>query len=1486
MRGMRLCLIFWGGSAHEAPSVYIEGYINIFSISVYTRLNMTMTHMELLVRGNFLNLIKAEVFVAAEYSFTLSFNDAKFYIKVEVDLSGLNALPDAAAKAVKGAFEAAQKELGNARRTVIEKKAECKRKMSLKCDKCKDLKCKQAETNCKGALDKFGKWIGGVVNAAGQWVVKTVKKIGKAFQAVGNFVKKIFKGWRRKRELQNRQNELFALHIRRRRFISKLICEGIVGGGCKAVSFLCEGTCRAIEFIGKGLCNILDVAIGFLKGIEAVCGWVSKAIQFVLTKLFRIHSIKFEFSMESYRIGIFKSMVFNAAVDLTIFGKRLYLALAFSLTNPFESLKGGANKATHWYKDKMNPKGRTDTEKQYYDKPNPFADFEMSEQFAIENQQSATDDRKGGCLYAESKTKNTYIKVTGCNNTDERQLWAYTLKGQLMNIWSRFCIDTNGGSAGNKLIQSTCNPSRDDQNFQCDLIVRTVKRRRVNMCWQAGMSVTRIHLNLGPSMYGKVGLNGPGSLVHLGSLKCIHVAGGGYGTPGDGAKLVIHSGCSEKRLEFALENGHLIHKGSGKCVAPIGKVVDGVRLGLYSNCAGVKFSFTKGGSLQHIGSRKCINTRSLSTKPANSEDIILHNKCENNDLSLEKQRLIFNFIPTDPYITLRPCTDFGNPRLDQRFEVEDEPIATVCSKFSKNIAFKKKTTQSSTEYNGYSERAVDENFNPYFNQKSCTHTKNENNPWWRVDLGSEHIITDVLIVNRYDKFERLKNFEVKVGVHSNQALNPTCNDRIVVVGQGQALRVQCNPPIPGRYVAVQMYGRGILTMCEVAVYSRLAPLADLCQLENGNCEQTCYNLCNMKTKCGCYPGYKLAYDGKTCIDNDECQVNNGGCDVFKSICLNTPGSYMCFCRKGFQTKENNRFLCEDHNECKTSNAGCEHVCENTKGSFKCNCLKGYKLTENKYGCEEIYCPVLEAPFRGSIQPQQCTDDRANIRRNSMCTYLCDTGHKLAKGDRSLTCNLDGTWSGRVPYCTPVLCPKLPVLGNGGVIPSSCSIKDVEYGMRCVFHCSPGYELRGPRYTTCNNTKWTETAPVSCMRVYKQPWIQCPADVVVQLTPASNTAVLGYKWRLPTTNMKTAVVYPSGLNENYAFRAGKTRVTWRATNQDGVSKSCFFYVIVEDKTPPMTSNCPQQPIVIKSDNALVTVSWTEPTFTDNVGVVMTMASKRPGHQMERDTSLNVRYTAVDAAGNTAHCNFQVSAQRYSPPVDGKCKMGSILLESKCMNCAPGTFHDRNDNKCVECGTGAFQDVDGMTACQPCDNGFTTKGTRSTKASDCLPQCRPGTYSDNGLQESFSPCEKCPVGTYQAIEGQSSCTPCPHGSTTNQTGSASIDSCTVPASIAETFPAKELKVDVGNVMILECFVSGRPSPTVTWTKVGAPQPSPERVDSSLFYDLSMTVVGRDYVISSAQTSDSGIYECRVQNALASASHQVRVIVQTPPPSITTK
>ena len=69
---------------------------------------------------------------------------------------------------MKGAFDSAQKSLQDARNDVVAKKAQCKRELQLKCDKCKELKCKQAEKDCKGFLDKAGKWIGGAVDDTGR----------------------------------------------------------------------------------------------------------------------------------------------------------------------------------------------------------------------------------------------------------------------------------------------------------------------------------------------------------------------------------------------------------------------------------------------------------------------------------------------------------------------------------------------------------------------------------------------------------------------------------------------------------------------------------------------------------------------------------------------------------------------------------------------------------------------------------------------------------------------------------------------------------------------------------------------------------------------------------------------------------------------------------------------------------------------------------------------------------------------------------------------------------------------------------------------------------------------------------------------------------------------------------------------------------------------------------------------------------------------
>ena len=38
----------------------------------------------------------------------------------------------------------------------------------------------------------------------------------------------------------------------------------------------------------------------------------------------------------------------------------------------------------------------------------------------------------------------------------------------------------------------------------------------------------------------------------------------------------------------------------------------------------------------------------------------------------------------DPYVHLDKCTNFDEARLDQRFEIMDESVASICSKFARS----------------------------------------------------------------------------------------------------------------------------------------------------------------------------------------------------------------------------------------------------------------------------------------------------------------------------------------------------------------------------------------------------------------------------------------------------------------------------------------------------------------------------------------------------------------------------------------------------------------------------------------------------------------------------------------------------------------------------------------------------------------------------------------------------------------------------------
>ncbi|MBA2113300.1 DUF1553 domain-containing protein [Bremerella alba] len=80
-----------------------------------------------------------------------------------------------------------------------------------------------------------------------------------------------------------------------------------------------------------------------------------------------------------------------------------------------------------------------------------------------------------------------------------------------------------------------------------------------------------------------------------------------------------------------------------------------------------------------------------------------------------------------------------------------------------NIALNGKASQSSVDYNAPPNLAIDGNTNGHFaNAMSTTHTKQEKNPWWEVDLGTNATIDKVVIWNRTDGdlFNRMKSCRV------------------------------------------------------------------------------------------------------------------------------------------------------------------------------------------------------------------------------------------------------------------------------------------------------------------------------------------------------------------------------------------------------------------------------------------------------------------------------------------------------------------------------------------------------------------------------------------------------------------------------------------------------------------------------------------------------------------------------------------------------
>ncbi|XP_035688794.1 fibrillin-1-like [Branchiostoma floridae] len=130
------------------------------------------------------------------------------------------------------------------------------------------------------------------------------------------------------------------------------------------------------------------------------------------------------------------------------------------------------------------------------------------------------------------------------------------------------------------------------------------------------------------------------------------------------------------------------------------------------------------------------------------------------------------------------------------------------------------------------------------------------------------------------------------------------------------------------------------------------------------CTARCSQSCNASALCRSTDGSNYACvcndgfegDGVTCTDIDEClDPDAARCHVEHGNCVNTPGSFDCFCNPGYQRTSGDLHECEDVDECLAikNRHPCspDAHCDNSIGSFRCDCNPGY--TGNGYECVDI-----------------------------------------------------------------------------------------------------------------------------------------------------------------------------------------------------------------------------------------------------------------------------------------------------------------------------------------------------------------------------------------------------------------------------------------------------------------------------------------------------------------------------------------------------
>ncbi|XP_071944825.1 hyalin-like [Antedon mediterranea] len=167
-------------------------------------------------------------------------------------------------------------------------------------------------------------------------------------------------------------------------------------------------------------------------------------------------------------------------------------------------------------------------------------------------------------------------------------------------------------------------------------------------------------------------------------------------------------------------------------------------------------------------------------------------------------------------------------------------------------------------------------------------------------------------------------------------------------------------------------------------------------------------------------------------------------------------------------------------------------------------------------------------------------------------------------------------------------------------------------------------------------------------------LTCP-DNTTYSTDSGNPNRSDVNWEIPTfqDNVPGSLVYSSNINpSSNTFQLGTTMVTYEATDTSMNTGYCIFYITIIDDEPPVLE-CPDDIIGVAPNTSGISITWSEPTYTDNSAKTVILSSTRNSADVFTFGTHNVTYTGIDQSGNSGTCGFEITIEDKEPPVISDC-----------------------------------------------------------------------------------------------------------------------------------------------------------------------------------------------------------------------------------------